>query len=1028
MGILVADLEVVDPVGHSGAVVIDPVGADLRGAGVDAGVEIVAVLVGAAVAVRVVVVVRAQRTEFPVLVGHAVAVVVDAIALLRHTRAFARVVVVAVIDQNVSVLVQVIVVAETIAVLVHTIIRPFDLSRIDGDVSIIAIRGIGHVAAGGQQTRHSRVGHVPVAIVVHVRVPGERVDRGVLVGLVIAVVVDAVTQLGGRHVDRGVGVIAVGIDRDVPSRLGTGHLAGVVIPIAVPVDVRVPDRLVDCATVDVAVAVVVHTVALLIRARVHPGDGVVTVRGVGDVPSRHIAVLNGVGHVSVAVPVGVRVPGGRDLVDLTVAVVVDAVAQLVGTGIHSRVRVVTVIAAGVPTHRDVTGDEGIAPIAMPIQVGIGIPGERVDGAVLVGHAIAVVVHAVALLVRAREDPRVGVVTVRGVGDVAAGLITGIGGFIHVPIVVSIGIRVPDRLVDRSTVDVAVAVVVDAVALLVHTGFDPSVGVVTVLAGREPITVIVGAATGPVTVVVRGVGAVELFGTRVDTVVVVIAVIGFTGVANRCITGNDHDGHIPIAVPVGVRVPGERVDGAVLVGHAIAVVVHAIAPLVRTGVDPDLGVIAVRGVGNVPSGQVTGVGGVTHVPIAVPVGVRVPDLHVDRIVVDVAVTVVVDTIALLVRTGVDPSVGVVTVGGVADVPRGEHTVLNGVGHVAVTIHVGVRVPDLHVDRIVVDVAVTVVVDTIALLVRTGVDPSVGVVTVGGVRDVSGGGAAGGLGVTLVAVAVPVGVRVPGERVDGAVLVGHAITVVVDAVAELDRARADVIVAVVTVAVADHIHISVLVDLVTETVAVVVDAVALLVRTGVDPSVGVVAVHAGCEAVTVRVAVADQTITVVVRGVGAVGLLNTGVDPGVGVVTVGGVRDVPGGLAAGGLGVTRVAVTVRVGIRVPGAGVSSRLFVDITVAVVVDTVAELVRTGVDAGVRVVTVLGVLGVVWRHITAEDAAPVGVAIAITVAVHVPDEHLGAAASISLVVRQIRRVTRRDHADDPDDPAEVDVEGLHVE
>ena len=201
---------------------------------------------------------------------------------------------------------------------------------------------------------------------------------------------------------------------------------------------------------------------------------------------------------------------------------------------------------------------------------------------------------------------------------------------------------------------------------------------------------------------------------------------------------------------------------------------------------------------------------------------------------------------------------------------------GHGHagVAVEVCVAVLVPTqgVHGARVI-DRAVTVVVEAIAELGRGRVDRAVGVVAVGGVGNVAGGLRAGVHGRGGVAVQVRVVVQVPGERVQGARLVDRAVTVVVEAIAQLGGGR-------------------------------------------VDRAVGVIAVGAGGEAVPVGVGVARRPVAVVVVGVGTIGLHGRGIPGGVGVVAVATGGHVPGRLIAGLDRHRVVAERVPIGVGEPG----------------------------------------------------------------------------------------------------------------
>jgi len=78
--------------------------------------------------------------------------------------------------------------------------------------------------------------------------------------------------------------------------------------------------------------------------------GVVAVVAVVDVGAAVVAVGEAVRGVAVAVSVPIAVPGGGEvLVDLSIAVVVDAITQLGGSGVDRRVPVAAVAGGQGPT-------------------------------------------------------------------------------------------------------------------------------------------------------------------------------------------------------------------------------------------------------------------------------------------------------------------------------------------------------------------------------------------------------------------------------------------------------------------------------------------------------------------------------------------------------------------------------------------------------------------------------------------------------------------------------------------------------
>ena len=360
----------------------------------------------------------------------------------------------------------------------------------------------------------------------------------------------------------------------------------VVVAVAVAAGEAVP-VLVE-TVVDDRVAVLVHAVAALGRARVDVGRQIVAVAG---------AARPGVGVVVEA------------LVHLGVAVVVDRVAELVQQGGAQRVVVVAVAVADpravAVAVRLVRGHDAVAVVVDAVAGlaqrgcarGVGVVAvalaAHLSVAVRVGlvrgqRVVAVVVDAVAGLGEGRGPGRVLVVAVAvaaplpvavgvelvhrhdGVAVVVLAVADldrrGVGGRVRVVAVAAAGC-VAVRVRVEALVDVGVAVVVEAVADLGGHGVDRGVGVVAVAAaGCVAVRVRVEALVDVGVAVVVDVVA-DLGGGRADRGVAVVAVAAAGGVG----------------VAVGVEA---------LVDVGVAVVVEAVADLGGRGVDRGVGVDAV----------------------------------------------------------------------------------------------------------------------------------------------------------------------------------------------------------------------------------------------------------------------------------------------------------------------------------------------------------------------------------------------------------------------------------------------------
>ena len=319
----------------------------------------------------------------------------------------------------------------------------------------------------------------------------------------------------------------------------------------------------------------------------------------------------------------------------------------------------------------------------------------------------------------------------------------------------------------------------------------------------------------------------------------------------------------------------------------------------------VGVVAVAGVldGDVAGGGTAGGGGELGVTPAVIVGVPVPGRGVHGVgLVHHAVAVVVVAVTVFAGAWVGCRVAVVAVAGVVHLARGGLTAHHGAGRVAVAVAVDVDVEGLGVAGGLVHGPIAVIVRAVAALGCARVHAAQAVVAVigaghearwGGAAEAAGGG---------VAVAVAVRVGVPGRAVPGA---GVGVVAVVSAGrVAFGRSAGDDGAGGVAVAVSVGVQVpqraltGLLVHL---PVAVLIHTVAGLHRTGMYRFSGVVTV---------------------LTHIGA-GPAHRG-------------RAGPGG----GAGHTEA---VAVGILVPAPCVEGVRLVPVAVAVIVDAVAQLDRSG-------------------------------------------------------------------------------------
>jgi glycerophosphoryl diester phosphodiesterase len=329
------------------------------------------------------------------------------------------------------------------------------------------------------------------------------VGVGVVVVGPVAVLIDPVVpDLGGQRVDGGILVVAVPGIGALPIDEGAGRGQGALgIPEAVAIGVDVDGAgpaVVGVLGVGEAVAVVVQPVGAELRgAGVDGRVGVVAVPAGLDATGEGQAGAEEVGVGAVAVAVAVQVPGGGVdeagilVVGEAVAVLVGlvGVADLGGPGVDPGVAVVAVLAVA---GGALDGRAGALPdlgVAVAIPVGVTVPGGRVDRVGLVQQAVAVVVLPVAALLGVGVDGRIGVVAVAGLLDRTDGPLAAAqgGGLVAPAVAVGVGVEEP-RVDGVFLVDLAVAVVVDAVAALDGVGRAQGIAVVAVV-GRDPAVVV-----------------------------------------------------------------------------------------------------------------------------------------------------------------------------------------------------------------------------------------------------------------------------------------------------------------------------------------------------------------------------------------------------------------------------------------------------------------------------------------------------------------------------------------------------------
>jgi len=338
------------------------------------------VCVTVAVGIRIAV---PQTSIHRVLVGEGVTVVVVAVAVLRSAGVYVSVTIVAVdptghvtgrlragypilVTVAVAVAVRVNIpgagvragvrVGGPVAVVVRAVAN-FRGARVHLSVGVVAIGRAENVTGGLRAGNLSGVRAIPVAV--PIAVPDR--SSGVVVRR-IAVVVDTVsTHLGYAGVHRGIGVVTI---VGVVHKAHKGFAAlGLDRTTTVPVAVLVGVPRGGHSFVHVAVTVVIEVVADLDSAGVYVSVGIVAVVGVVHKETRRLTSLQDHVHGAVTVPIQVGVPRrGHTFVHLSVAVVIDLVADLFGARKDGGVGVIAIIIDGITV--------AISIIDFRIRVGI----------------------------------------------------------------------------------------------------------------------------------------------------------------------------------------------------------------------------------------------------------------------------------------------------------------------------------------------------------------------------------------------------------------------------------------------------------------------------------------------------------------------------------------------------------------------------------------------------------------------------------------------------------------------------------
>lgn len=319
-----------------------------------------------------------------------------------------------------------------------------------------------------------------------------------------------------------------------------------------------------------------------------------------------------------------RYGGARKLllVNVAVAIVVDAVADFGGVGVDGCPQLADVVAVGVvgdvsPRHVLAARLHGHAEHGT-VAVAIFVGPDFHDGEIFVHAAVAVVVHVVADFGGARVGAPVVIVAVGVVAHEPFLRLAGkVDAHVGVAVPVHVVVRVVRIAIDRVFVDVGVAVFIHPIAVFFCLGVDVCVGVVAVVgvvgvavrhrAGDDrfaapaavSVTVDVGVPCGAVDRIFVNVAvAVVVFrvadfdAARVGVHVEVVAVGVVCDEAVEPVAVHDRRVGIAEAVAVAVHVPGGEAGHGVVVELAVAVFVDAVAHFGCTRVDARVGVVAV----------------------------------------------------------------------------------------------------------------------------------------------------------------------------------------------------------------------------------------------------------------------------------------------------------------------------------------------------------------------------------------------------------------------------------------------------
>ena len=222
--------------------------------------------------------------------------------------------------------------------------------------------------------------------------------------------------------------------------------------------------------VNLAGAAVIDAITDLGRVRGDARVVIVAVARVVGVAVHFFAAEDGLGPLGPeTVFIRIHKPLAIDvLIELAIAVVVDFVAAIRGVWVDRDIVIIAVARAlGVPVFR-LACRQRVCLDPVPVAIGVQVEGDQVNR-IGIGDAVAVVVKAIADLIRVRVDLGCIVVAVAVVIDVAVRRATGLEERLGVAVAILVSVEVVPCGVGRTGIDLAVAVVVDVVTDLSRVG-------------------------------------------------------------------------------------------------------------------------------------------------------------------------------------------------------------------------------------------------------------------------------------------------------------------------------------------------------------------------------------------------------------------------------------------------------------------------------------------------------------------------------------------------------------------------------